>query len=122
MFVHVLLAHQAKLTDGQPVVGGEKDPGVVRLTIGFERLQDAADLGVEVGDEGVVFAPLGLDGPVGSRERSQPFVAQRPPGAHGLRMGVFGQGIDGHGNPLKRIAVQISLGRLPGIVGALNAQ
>ncbi len=68
-------AKRVVLTDGQSVVGGEEDPGVVRLTAGLERLKDAADLGVEVGDQRVVFASLGLGCPIGPWVGSQSFVA-----------------------------------------------
>ena len=75
VFVQVLLAHQAVAAHCQAVIGRKNDDRVRGLARFFERLQDAADLLVEVGDHAVVISQMLADVRLGARPRGQPLVA-----------------------------------------------
>jgi hypothetical protein len=52
--VEVLLAEQPVSPHGQAIITGQHDDGVLGLATGVQGVEDATDLGVEVGDHGVV--------------------------------------------------------------------
>lgn len=64
------------MANGEAVVGGEDNDRVVGASGGFEGLEDPADLGIHVGDEGVVFAAVQLDRLRCAGPGRQLFVAQ----------------------------------------------
>ena len=75
MLVHVLLADEAVAADGQAVVGSEDDERVVALARVVERFEDAADLLVEMRDDGVVAGEFLPHVVFGARKWQQQLVA-----------------------------------------------
>src|SRR5205814_1806314 len=74
VLVHVLFASEAVTADRQPVVAGKDNERVVRLIRGLERVHDAADLFVQVGDDGVVSGQLAAYVVFRAREGEQQFI------------------------------------------------
>ena len=81
VFEYALFAEEAMAAEGEAVVGGVDDDGVVGETAGFERGEEAADLGVEVLDHCVVFGELVADHRFGARPGTEVFVAAAAHGA-----------------------------------------
>ena len=75
MVEDALFAEEAVAAEGETVVGGVDDDGALGEATGFERGEDAADLGVEVLDHRVVFGELVADHLLGARPRAEVFVA-----------------------------------------------
>ena len=116
VIVQVLLAEQPVMADGQPVVGAEKDVGVLRLAGGVERVEDAPDLRVHVLDDRVIFLPVHLHCVVRARERPEFLVAQIGTAADGVLVRVLVEIIFRHLDAAQRVAVDVLLRRLPGVV------
>ena len=76
VIVQILFAHQTVLAARQSVIGGEKDPGVVRFAGRFERVQNASDHRVHVRDDRVVLLAIDLDRIGRARKRCQLLVTQ----------------------------------------------
>ena len=74
MVVQVLLAEEAVAADGQPVVAAEDDEGVVVAAARPQRVEGAADLGVQEGDGGVVVGQVLPDDLRRARPGSEAFV------------------------------------------------
>ena len=118
MVVAVLLAHQAVLADGEPMVGGEDHVGVLGVARRLERLQDLADLRVHVGGVGVILGAVHLHGFARARERRQQLV---PDLVVALVERMLRQVIRRHLDARGRIAVHVLLRRLPRIVRRIEA-
>ena len=73
--VHGHFAEKSVGAEGEAVIGDEGDEGVFEDAGLFEGGEDAADLLVEVGDEGVVGGDLGADGGFGAGPGEELFVA-----------------------------------------------
>jgi hypothetical protein len=118
---HVLLAHKAVLADGKAVVAGEKDDGVARAPGGVDRVQHAPDLGIEPGDERVIFGAVHPDGLRRAGVRRKPFVAQGMRAADHVLVGMGRHEIRGQRKLVGRIGLH-HLARLwRGSCGALKA-
>ena len=115
-FVHVLLAHEAVVADGEAVVAGEEDPGAGFEAGGGESVEDAADLGVQVSDEGEVFAAVELDGGLGAGEGGEALVAKIRAGGDGLGVGVEGEEVAEGLDASEGVAVEVLGGGLAGVV------
>lgn len=89
--VLILLAEQAVVADGETVVGGEEDPGVVGLAARFQGREDATDLGVHVLDQRVVLAPMHRDRGLNAGIGRQPLIAQVDVGGHDRLVGILGK-------------------------------
>ena len=107
--VHVLLSKQAVMAHGEPVVRGEEDPRVVGLSAGIERIEDAADLRVEMRDERVILAAMRFDGELGARHRREVFIAQPVRAANVVFVRIFGQKALWHRDTAQRIQIEILL-------------
>ena len=81
VFEYALFAEEAVAAEGEAVVGGVDDDRVVGEAAGFERGEEAADLGVEVLDHRVVFGELVADHRLGARPGAEVFVAAAAHGA-----------------------------------------
>ena len=75
MLKDALFAEESVAAEGEAVVGGVDDDGVVGEAAGFERGEEAADLGVEVLDHRVVFGELVADHRLGAGPGAEVFVA-----------------------------------------------
>ena len=75
MIVKILLAKEAVAADGQAMVAGEYDERALVLAACLERVQDAADLGVEERDRGIVVGKMLADDLGATRPGSQGLVA-----------------------------------------------
>ena len=114
VLVEVLFAHEAMATNRDAVVGGVEDVGVVELAHGFELLEDAADLNVDVLTASELATELVADAG---------FVAPLPDTAHGdfiahvgvgVVKGVGGEVVGGQGR------LQGVQGRRRGLVGVIG--
>lgn len=81
MFEDALFAEEAVAAEREAVIGGVDDEGVVGEAAGFERGEEAADLGVEVLHHCVVFGELVADHRLGARPGTEIFVAAAAHGA-----------------------------------------
>lgn len=61
VFVAALLAHEAVLAQGEAVVTGQDDDGLLHAAGALQGIEDPADLGVQVGDHGVVLGDVAAD-------------------------------------------------------------
>ena len=104
------------LPHGEAVVGGEDDVGVIRLTGLLQLVEDLADLGIHVGDDGVVFLAVFPERVWRPGEWGEALVTQVFARAHGFGVRVFRQEIFRHRDVVERIEIDKLLGRLPGIV------
>ena len=77
MVVEVLFAEEPVAADGQAMVAGEDDQRVVVLAARLQRLEDAADLGVEELDGGVVVGEVLADDFGRARPGGEFLVADR---------------------------------------------
>ena len=75
MIVQVLLAEQAVAADGQAGIAGEDDNRVRFEPRLAQRVQNAADLGIEERDEGVVVREMLPHNGLGARPGRQAFIA-----------------------------------------------
>ncbi len=116
--VLVLLAHEAVLADGEAVVCGEDDVGVAGLAGGLESVEDAADLGVHVRDDGVVLAAVGADGVFGAREGREDLVAGL---VLALIEGMLGEEVGRDSDLVGRVEVEVLLRCLTGVVRGVEA-
>src|SRR5439155_5539584 len=73
--VEILLAEQAVTADGEAVIAAKDDQGILVLAACSERIEDAANLGVEEGDGGVIIGEVLANDIRRSRPRGQTFVA-----------------------------------------------
>ncbi len=75
MLEHALLAQQAVAAQGESIVGGIDDDGVVRLAGLFQGFENPPDLAVQMRDHSVVFRQLIADDGLGPRPGGQVLVA-----------------------------------------------
>ena len=94
MIVKVLLAEQTVMADGQTMIGGEKNVGVVSQRRFVECVENAADLRVHVRDDRVVFLPMHFDGMFRPREGAQFLVAESPTATNSVLEGILRLEVD----------------------------
>ena len=120
--VEVLFAHQAVVPDGEAMVGSKEDVGVPLEGRGIEGVEDATQLGVHVGDDGVVFLAMDFDGEFGAGEGGEAFVAQVGAAADVGGVRVSRKESGGQRDAVERdIGRRIAAGDCRGSWGALKA-
>lgn len=118
--VHVLFSHEAVVSNGETVVRGEEDECVFCEARGFKCIDDTPNLGIEMGDEGVVLATVNFHGVFCSGKGSEFFVSQTGPTSYVFLVRIIGLVGPGKGNSLEGIAIEKLARGLSGIVRSVE--
>ena len=76
MIKQILFPHQAVMPHREPVIRSEEDVGIVLFPALFEGIENATDLVIHVGDDGIVLPAVDLHRIDGSGKRSELFIAE----------------------------------------------
>jgi len=109
----------AVTADGQTVVRGEDDDGVLELAEVLERPEQPAEVTVQTGDHAVVLVQVPADRLPGARPRFKAFV---PDGELAVVEGMVGQVVLRKRNVLAAVHVQVFLRRDTQVVRLRDAQ
>ena len=120
--IHILFAQQAMVTGGEAMIRRENDARVVRLAAFFQGIENAPNLGIHVGDYGVILLAVDFHRVGRAGKGRQIFITESGTTAHGLVMGMSADEVFGHANRFERVLVYKFLGRLTGIVGRVEGE
>ena len=105
----------------QAMVRGEENPGLVGLSGFFQGSHNAADLIIQVADEGKIFLPVHLHRMTGPGKRGELFIAQPASACHGFGPGISRHKVFRNGHHGGRITVDVGLRSLSGIMGGIES-
>lgn len=120
MVIHILFTEKSMFATAEAVIGGENEVGIVAIGKLIELVEEFADLGIEMGNDGIELASMCFDREFGAGHGGEFFVSETMGRAHWVTVRIARKKVFGDFDAVEGIAVEVFLRGLAGVVGSIE--